>query len=70
MTGTTKTNEADLAEHRFLRALPLRCLSAMAGEATRGLAGERAARIVGAVRIAPLARANVYRERKRSLSAS
>jgi hypothetical protein len=46
------------------------CQHLVAGEAARGLAGERAARIVGAVRIAPLARANVYRERKRSLSAS
>jgi hypothetical protein len=42
----------------------------VAGEAARGLAGEAAARIVRAVRIAPLARANAYRERKRSLSAS
>jgi hypothetical protein len=40
----------------------------MAGEATRGLAGEAAACVVRAVRIAALARANVYRERKRSLS--
>jgi hypothetical protein len=51
-------DEADIGEHF------------MAGEAARGLAGQRTARVVRAVRIAALARANVYRERKRSLSAS